>query len=150
MKLAYSNLGTLLMVALCGCSTASTQVQKPIDTSRAPTVRIRIGNDTEDLAADLRQRFEALGFRVVPEGGHQPTYYADVAYRTTFDVFHQTFSNFQITFTDATTMERMAKSRYVGRFGFNGINGALDMVFSSLKRQLADKKPSAHKKPYSR
>jgi hypothetical protein len=44
-----------------------------------------------------------------------------------------------ISFENANTGEVYITSRYVGRFGFNGIDDALDLVFKDLNYKLHEK-----------
>ncbi len=135
-SLSMKNILLLLLLALLpACSTVSTYKSGPIDISRSPTVLLRIQNDTEKLSDNLSQRIEDLGFTTTRDTG-RADYYADVEYTTYFDVVHQTFNHFDIAFVDAKTNEPRIRSRYVGRFGFNGCQAALDLVFKDLIRKL--------------
>jgi hypothetical protein len=124
-----------LLALLPACSSVSTYKASHIDTSNSPAVFLRIENDTEKLSDNLAQRIKDLGFSTTSDAGHAD-YYAEVEYTTYFDVVHQTFNHFEIVFVDAKTNENRVRSRYLGRFGFNGCKAALDLVFKDLSRQL--------------
>ena len=59
-----------------------------------------------------------------------------VDYKTYWDVAYQTFEHFVITFKDAKTNETFITSNYVGRFGFNSCNAAMDIVFRDLAAKI--------------
>jgi hypothetical protein len=136
MKLMLRNFLLLCaVVTLFGCSTAGVRQTMPVDLSKAPAVFVRISHDTENLAANLAQRIERLGFRTVPQEA-SADYVAEVRYTTFYDVVHQTFHRFEIVFVDKKTGVHGLKGEYIGRFGFNGVHAALDKVFKELARAL--------------
>ena len=57
-------------------------------------------------------------------------------YVVQWDVIHQTFTYFNIDFKNVKTGKDLASSRYVGRFGFNDCNSALDLVFEDISKKL--------------
>jgi len=126
----------LALSVLVACSSANTYVIKPIDTSDSPSVVLRIKSDTENLSENIARRIQKLGFRVIPDGGSRPDYYANVQYTTFWDVVHQTFNQFEIAFVDAKNNENRVRSLYTGRFGFKGCDAALDLVFEDLSSKL--------------
>jgi hypothetical protein len=125
----------LVMALLPGCSSVSTYKTSSVDLSRSPAVFLRIQKDTENFSGNISQRVESLGFKVTKDPS-RADYYAEVEYATFFDVVHQTFKHFEIILVDAKTNENKIRSRYVGRFGFNGCDAALDLVFKDLSRKL--------------
>ena len=137
----------LFALALTSCSTGHNDPLPPtstvyadqrgnIDTSHSPTVALRYTKDTQKLSANLSARLEKAGFKMLKDSG-TPDYYADIDYKTYWDVVHQTFVYFQIDLVDAKTGESRIRLRYIGgAFSSNGCNRALDMVFEDLSLRL--------------
>ncbi len=120
-----------------GNSYAETVVHSAIDTERFRTVVLELPDDSWDLEGSIKSRLRGLGFEVVPEGSDRPPdliVFAD--YQTYWDVVHQTFNYFDISFEDPKTGKALVTSKYVGRFGFNDCEAALDVVFRDLRDKL--------------
>jgi len=133
----YKNtLNLLFLILLTSCTSVATYKTRSIDTSRKPTVRLRIKYDTDNFSENLSIRIQRLGFKVIQDSAGQPEYFADVDYATYFDVVHQTFTRFEINFVDAKTNESLVRSRYLGRIGFNGCDAAMDLVFKDLSLKI--------------
>ncbi len=124
-----------VLALLPACSSVSTYKSSPIDISRSPTVLLQMQNDTENLSNNLSKRIKDLGFTPTTDAS-RVDYFVVVEYSTFFDVIHQTFNHFDIAFVDAKTNEQRIRSRYVGRFGFNDCDAALNLVFKDLSREL--------------
>ena len=134
-----------LSLALASCSTGPheqipaagtvyTYQSSRIDTSQSPTVSLRVTKDSKNFSANISRRIEAVGFKILENSG-SPDYYADVDYKTYFDVVHQTFVYFQIDLIDAKSGESKIRLRYVGgTYSSYGCNTALDMVFKQLSK----------------
>jgi hypothetical protein len=139
----------LVVVALTSCSTSTNNHERApyfskvyayqistIDMSRAPTVSLRVAKDPKNFSLNISGRMEGVGFRLSGNSG-VPDYYADVDYKTYWDVVHQTFVYFQIILVDAKTGESRIRLRYVGgRHSSHGCDTALDMVFKELSQDL--------------
>lgn len=121
---------------LVSCSTAATHVFSPISTVHAPTFTLKVPNDTENLSENISKRIQQLGFKAYENGDSAPDYTVLVDYKTYWDVVHQTFEYFVISFKDAKTNETRITSNYMGRVGFNGCNAAMDIVFQDIEVKL--------------
>lgn len=117
-------------------STVSIIENSSIDASQSPTVFLRIDKDNGHFAENISQRIEALGFKMTPAAGPSD-YYADVHYKTYFDVVHNTFVYFDIAFVDAKTETVKLRLHYDGGLGgFNGCNKALSLLFHEAAQHL--------------
>lgn len=125
-----------LLIFLASCSTVTTEVYKSNYEPFKESVLLRIANDSWGLEKSIAARIEDLGFSVTNKESPAVHIHALVDYETFWDVVHQTFNHFEIVFVDAETRDVLLKSRYVGRFGFNGCEAALDLVFKDIGSKL--------------
>lgn len=126
----------LVVVVLASCSGAATYVVNPVSVTQSPSFTLKISNDTEKLSENISNRIQQLGFKPYSNGISGPDYAVFVDYKTYWDAVHQTFEHFVISFKDAKTNETQMTSNYVGRFGFNGCNAAMDIVFRDLATKI--------------
>jgi len=136
MKKIIFLLPLLLLLISCSTSTVTTNVQKNFTFYSNPTVVLAIKNDSWNLEKSISSRIENLGFKLTENSNIKPDFYALVDYETYWDVVHQTFNHFQIVFIDTESEQPVAKSLYIGRFGFNGCEAALDLVFEDLTKKI--------------
>jgi hypothetical protein len=104
--------------------------------TQSPTFTLKIYNDTENLSENISNRIQQLGFKPFVKSESRPDYAVFVDYKTFWDVVHQTFEHFVISFKDAKTSETLITSNYVGRVGFNSCNGAMDIVFRDIAAKI--------------
>jgi hypothetical protein len=117
-------------------SAVRTYEKSSIDVTHSPTVLLRMKEDRAKFSGNVSGRLERLGFKIAGNG-ERPDYYADVEYKTYFDVVHQTFVYFEIAFTDAKTDEVRLRLRYVGGgHGLNGCDTALNLLFWEVSQNL--------------
>lgn len=129
----------LLITILSGCSTATTTVNKSIDIQQYKVAELQLPDDSWNLEASITKRIENLGFEVIlPGSNKKPDLIIFADYQTYWDVVHQTFNYFDISFDDSATGDVLLSSSYKGRFGFNGCEAALDLVFRDLAAKLGD------------
>lgn len=125
-----------LLLFVISCSTVNTEIYKPNYKPQKKSIYLKIENDSWNLEKSITSRIENLGFSVAAKESSQVDMVALVDYETFWDVVHQTFNHFEISFVDARTNEVLLKSRYVGRFGFNGCETALDLVFKDIASKI--------------
>ena len=127
---------TFLLLFVISCSTVNTEIYKSNYKLQKKSVYLNIENDSWNLDKSITSRIENLGFSVVNKESPQFDIIALVDYETFWDVVHQTFNRFEISFVDARTNEVLLKSKYVGRIGFNGCEAALDLVFKDIASKI--------------
>lgn len=128
----------LLIIAffIISCSTAHINIEKNFTNHSHPTCYLDIPDDPWGYTKDISNHFENLGFAIVKTKNDKPDILASVSYSCHWDVFYRTFKKFDMTIRDAKTGKVLAKSNYVGRFGFNSCKKALKLVFKKLKKNL--------------
>ena len=125
-----------LLLFVFSCSTVNTEIYKSNHKLQKKYVYLKIKNDSWNLQKSITSRIENLGFSVAIKESPQVDIVALVDYETFWDVVHQTFNHFEISFVDAKTNEVLLKSKYVGRIGFNGCEDALDLVFKDIASKI--------------
>ncbi len=137
-KFIFQNLLVIISVlVLSSCSGVTTNIQSRIDVTHYQTCCLNIQNDSWNLLKNITHRIENLGLDVIELSAvKDPDIVINVSYQTYWDAIHQTFTYFNIDFKYFKTGKEIANSRYVGRFGFNDCNAALDLVFEDLSKKL--------------
>ncbi len=126
----------VLLFLFTACSTVNTEIYKSGYEPKRKSVYLKIKNDSWNLENSITNRIEKLGFTINRTSSESIDIFAYVDYETFWDVVHQTFNHFEMSLVDARTNEVLLKSRYVGKFGFNGCEAALDLVFEDIASKL--------------